>query len=95
MLEAVKAAPVVIRPATVTDVYIRGLEDIEDLGDCARFVCYVEQMPLGTQGPVEHHIRAQIVMQWEDVPAALRLAACAFMRKLRLRAQMPFLRLLH
>lgn len=93
-MEAVSAAPVVIRPDHIQDIFVRGVLDIEDLGDCARVILYVEREPI-EQGPVEHYVRAQIVMQWEDMPAAIRMSATFFMRWLKTRARIPLLRLLH
>lgn len=95
MVEAISAAPAIVRVPQTKDIFIRGIEDVEDLGECARFYLYAEQAPIDVQGPVEHHIRAQIVIQWEDVPCAIRFAALAFLRSLRKRASGPFLHLLH
>lgn len=95
-MECVQASPVVVRPADVQDIFVRGILDIEDLGDCARFVLYADAAPSLFPGPIEHRVRALIVMQIEDIPSAIRVACGFVIRKLKQRAaNCPLIRLLH
>lgn len=94
-MQCVPTSPVVVRPNDVPEIFIRGILEIEDLGDCARFVLYADAAPSLFPGPVEHRVRAQIVMQIDDIPSAIRVAAVFVVRKLKQRAgRLPLIRLL-
>jgi hypothetical protein len=77
----------VIEPAYVQDIFVTGIEEIEELGDCARFSLYVDAEPLGYEGPTEHHIRVKIVISIENLPKAIRMAMCFLLRMLRKRCR--------